>query len=226
METRSPRLLVVSSAPPVKRLPALFLELLDSGADLVFSTPPDGLPESLRTRVATVDLPLRPPDESVAVLRAAADLARYLGPELADARWPRRRATRRLLKLVGHPDANRHRRAGGRLRAARRSAREARTRLPRPRAADPGRTRPSSRRSTGWRVDAVLIVSRCLLGGPEPDVIKAATMPRPSVDHAGLELGQPLEQGDPERASRPPARLERASRPAKLPSCTGSRPTG
>jgi hypothetical protein len=173
MQARSPRLLVVSSAPPVKRLPALFVELLDSGTDLVFSTPPEGLPESLRARVATVDLPLRPPDESVAVLRAAADLTRYLGPELADARWPRRRATRRLLKLVGHPDANRiaeraadfelpagvHARLGSALR-------DLEQLIP----ANDALVEEIDRLG----VDAVLIVSRCLLGGPEPDVIKAA----------------------------------------------------
>jgi len=106
MEARSPRLLVVSSAPPVKRLPALYFELLDAGADLVFSTPADGLPEGLRARAASVELPLQRSGDSVQILRAAADLNRYLGPRLTGARWPRRRATRRLLKLVGHPDAN------------------------------------------------------------------------------------------------------------------------
>jgi hypothetical protein len=35
MQARAEGLLVVSSAPPVKRLPALFLELLDAGSELV-----------------------------------------------------------------------------------------------------------------------------------------------------------------------------------------------
>jgi hypothetical protein len=173
MEARSPRLLVVSSAPPVKRLPALFFELLDAGAELVFSTPADGLPDGLRERVATVELPLQRSGDSVAILRAAADLTRYLGPELAGARWPRRRATRRLLKLVGHPDANRiaeqaadfelpaevHATAGS-------AFREVEQLIP----ADEALVDALDRLG----VDAVLIVSRCLLGGPEPEVIKAA----------------------------------------------------
>jgi hypothetical protein len=173
MEARPPRLLVVSGAPPVKRLPALFLRLLDSGAGLVFTTPADGLPEEVRERVATVDLPLVRSGDSLQILRAAADLTRYLGPELAGARWPRRRAARRLLKLVGHPDANSvaeqaddfalpedvHRAVAGAFRDVERliPANEALVDL-----------------IDRLGVDAMLIVSRCLLGGPEPEVIKAA----------------------------------------------------
>jgi hypothetical protein len=181
MESLSPRVLVVSSAPPVKRLPALYFELLDTGADLVFSTPADGLPAGLRERVATVELPLQRSGDSVQILRAAADLTRYLGPNLAGARWPRRRATRRLLKLVGHPDANRI------------AARAADFELPpevQATAVDAFRDLeqliPADEALVDaidrLAVDAVLIVSRCLLGGPEPEVIKAARQLRiPSV---------------------------------------------
>jgi CDP-glycerol glycerophosphotransferase (TagB/SpsB family) len=173
MEARPLRLLVVSSAPPVKRLPALFFELLDCGASLVFSTPAGGLPDELRERVETVELPLRPSGDSVEILRAAADLTRYLGPDLAGARWPRRRATRRLLKLVGHPDANRiaAQSADFELPAevhatAARAFRDLEQLIP----ADNALVDAIDR----LQADAVLIVSRSLLGGPEPDVIKAA----------------------------------------------------
>jgi hypothetical protein len=173
MEARSPRLLVVSSAPPVKRLPALFFELLDTGVDLVFTTSAEGLPAGLGERVTTVELPLQRSADAVQIMRAAADLTRYLGPQLSGARWPRRRATRRLLKLVGHPDANRiaERAADFELpveaHAAVASAlRDLEQLIPADNALvdaiDP------------LGVDAVLIVSRCLLGGPEPEVIKAA----------------------------------------------------
>ena len=173
MESLSPRLLVVSSAPPVKRLPALYFELLDAGTDLVFSTPPDGLPEGLRDRVATVELPLQRSESAVQMLRAAADLTRYLGPELAGARWPRRRATRRLLKLVGHPDANEiaARAADFELPAVvQATAADAFRELEQLIPADEALVDAIDR----LEVDAVLIVSRCLLGGPEPEVIKAA----------------------------------------------------
>ena len=102
-----PRLLVVSTAPPVKRLPGLFLRLLDSGAELVFSTSAGPLPAELGARASITELPLQRTGAATSLLRAAADLTRYLGPGLAGARWPRTRATRRLLKLVGHPNANR-----------------------------------------------------------------------------------------------------------------------
>jgi hypothetical protein len=173
METPSPRLLVVSSAPPVKRLPALYRELLDAGADLVFSTPRDGLPDSLREHVATVELPLERSGDSVQILRAAADLTRYLGPELAGARWPRRRATRRLLKLAGHSDANSiaARAADFELPVAVQSTVAGALRdLERLVPADEALVDAIDRLG----IDALLIVSRCLLGGPEPDVIKAA----------------------------------------------------
>jgi hypothetical protein len=168
-----PRLLVVSSPPPVKRLPALFTQLLDSGSELVFSTPPDALPEGVRERVTTVELPLQRPEDSIRLFRAAADVTRYLGPELADARWPRTRATRRLLKLVGHPDANRiARQAGDFELPAKVHATVARafSDLERLIPADDALVDAIDRLG----VDAVLLVSRCLLGGPEPEVIKAA----------------------------------------------------
>jgi len=171
--TRPPRLLVVSSGPPVKRLPALFLELVDRGADLVFTTSPGAIPDPLLRRVSVTELPLQRMDGAVALLRAAADLTRYLGPRLREARWPRARATRRLLKLVGYPKANHiagrssdfqlpaevHATVGQALRDLERV-------IP----ADDALVEAIDR----LRVDAVLIVSRCLLGGPEPDVIKAA----------------------------------------------------
>ena len=54
------RLLVVTSPPPVKRLPELFLALLDSGAELVFSASPEGFPAGVAEHpgASTVQLPL------------------------------------------------------------------------------------------------------------------------------------------------------------------------
>jgi hypothetical protein len=171
------RLLVVSSPPPLKRLPELYLGLLDSGAELVFAGKPEDVPEPIRTAGGrTVELPLVRGDEDAAavrLLRAAADLNRYLGPELADARWPRTRATRRLLKLAGYPHANRISREAADFRLP--DSVQARLR-------DlfrglEGRLAPPPGLETAvaeLELDAVLLVSRFLLGGPEPDVVKVA----------------------------------------------------
>ena len=172
------RLLVVSSPPPVKRLPGLFLALLDAGVELVFAGSAGPLPDVIATheRVSTVALPLERTDApagSIAMFRAAADLTRFLGPGLRGARYPRARAARRLLKLAKHPDANgiakqaagfhleptTHDRAG-------RAFREVERLLP----ADPALE--AAMAAVG--ADAVLLVSRVMLGGPEQDVIKAA----------------------------------------------------
>jgi hypothetical protein len=170
---RPARLLVVTTPPPVKRLPALFLRLLDAGAELVFATSADALPHLVRERVTTVDLPLPRAGQGVPLLRAGADLTRYLGPELAEARWPRTRATRRVLKLAGHPDANSIARRAGDFElppevhaTVGRAFRDLEQLVP----ADDTLVDAIDRLA----VDAVLLVSRCLLGGPEPDVIKAA----------------------------------------------------
>ncbi|HEY7603048.1 MAG TPA: hypothetical protein VH760_02215 [Gaiellaceae bacterium] len=170
------RLLVVASAPQVRRLPELYLELLGRDAELVFST--DALPSSLGSRpsVTTASLPLEREGAdaaAVGLLRTAADLVRFLDPELEHGAWPRRRAARRLLKLAGHR----------RSRAIAQSTSELRL-SPETHARLRGGLRQLERlippqdelvEAIGaLDVDAVLLVSRCLLGGPEPDVLKAA----------------------------------------------------
>ena len=60
-------------------------------------------------------------------------------------------------------------------------------------------------------VDAVLLISRCSLGGAERDLLKVDARARAALSDARLELGQPLQQGGPARAPRPSARLERAA---------------
>jgi CDP-glycerol glycerophosphotransferase (TagB/SpsB family) len=166
-------LLVVSTAPPVKRLPGLFLRLLDSGADLVFATSAGTLPGELAGRASVAEVPLQRTSASTGLLRAAADLTRYLGPDLAGARWPRTRATRRLLKLAGHPNANRIAAQAADLElptGVQAAVGKALAELERLVPADEALVEAIHRLG----VDAVLIVSRCLLGGPEPEVIKAA----------------------------------------------------
>src|SRR5262245_50715090 len=101
------RLLVVTSPPPVKRLPELFLQLLDSGTELVLATSPGAVPEAVRDHplASVVELPLQRTGtdrDAVRIVRALADLVRFFGPALHDARWPRRRALRRVLQLAGH----------------------------------------------------------------------------------------------------------------------------
>src|SRR5438477_6441061 len=169
------RLLVVTSGPPVKRLPELFLMLLDEGIELVFSGT-EALPPEVAARASTKELGLERTESeagAVELFRAAADLVRFLAPGLEHARWPRRRALRRLLLRAGVPSSRAAARQWadvglpaevcGRLRE---SFRELERVLP-----------PESRLEEeigGLGVDAVLIVTRCILGGFEPDVVKAA----------------------------------------------------
>ncbi len=172
------RLLVVSTPPPVKRLPALFAGLLDAGVELVFSLPPDGLPARIRQhpRASATTLPLERPGEAgqaIRLLRAAADFTRFLDPALEAGQWPRRRAARRVLKLAGHRQSRAlaprtaelrlPAEAFAQLRAAFRSI----ERLLPP-------ERDLEQAVAGLDVDGILLVSRCLMGGPEPDVIKVA----------------------------------------------------
>jgi hypothetical protein len=162
----------------VKRLPDLFLQLLDSGVELVFAAPTDRFPELVRdhARASTVELPLLrqwPDGDGVRLFRALADLVRFLGPAFHDARWPRRRALRRVLQLAGHRQSRAISkqavdvelpaevcgRVGGALRALEQQ-------IP---------PDPELEAAVGaLGVDAVLLVSRCVLGGNEPEVLKVA----------------------------------------------------
>ncbi len=162
----------------MKRLPDLFLQLLDSGVELVFATPTDSLPGVVGDHpgLSAVELPLerRGPDgEGVRLFRALADVIRFLGPSFHDARWPRRRAVRRVLQLAGH----RNSRAISKQAVdfglpaevcARvgRALRDLEQRIP---------PTPELEAAVGaLGVDAVFLVSRCLLGGSDAEVLKIA----------------------------------------------------
>ncbi|HZO61951.1 MAG TPA: hypothetical protein VFB35_03120 [Gaiellaceae bacterium] len=128
--------------------------------------------------MSLVELPLvrgAPDGDDVRIVRALADAVRYLGPAFREARWPRIRALRRLLKLAGHrksktvaariPDdrlelpAEVCSRLGDALRELERA-------IP-----------PDSeleRRIAALEVDAVLLVTRLVLDGSGPDVLKVA----------------------------------------------------
>ena len=171
------RLLVATTPLPAQRLADVLSALLDSGVELVFSVAPESLPEAIRAhpRATSAEPPLTRTGseaEAVALLRAAADLVRFLNPDLEGGRWPRKRTLRRLLDLTGIPNSRPLREAAERrLPAAVATAlgsalREVERLLPPPRELEGG--------VAGIGVDGVLILSRCSLGGPEPDVIKAA----------------------------------------------------
>jgi hypothetical protein len=166
----SPRILVVSSPRGLARaIPNVFAALAAGGAELTFAEEaPAGV------EAGSVDLPLdhtRSESGAVALLRRVSDLVRFLGPEFADVYWPRRRTALRALVAAGHPDAEAlaaraddwrlppevHARVSSMLA-------ELEHRLP----PDEALTRALSEAA----VDAVLLVSRCSLGGAERDVLK------------------------------------------------------
>ena len=152
----------------------------------MFSIPAETVPAPVREhpRASFVELPLerRAPDRSaVELVRALADLVRFLGPGFDDARWPRRRAFRRVLQLAGHRksraiakravdyelSAEACRRLGDAFRELERAV------PPEP---------ELEQAVAGLDVDAVLVVTRCVLGGSDPDVVKVARrIGRPSI---------------------------------------------
>jgi hypothetical protein len=174
------RILVNSSPWSLPRhVPNVFAELLAHGADVVFAAAGDENPVPPAVeghgRANRVVLPLRRTNEAeaVALFRRVTDLVRFLDPALPDARWPRRRTALRALVRAGHPDAE--------ALAARIAALE----LPEPVHARLTETlrgvelllppEPGLVEAVGeLAVDAVLLVSRCSLGGVERDLLKAA----------------------------------------------------
>jgi CDP-glycerol glycerophosphotransferase (TagB/SpsB family)/putative heme iron utilization protein len=172
------RLLVVSSPPTRKRLPELFLQLLDAGVELVFAASDKDLPVAIRDHphASTVELPLErkgPEAGAVALFRAAGDLVRFLGPDLEKAPRPRIRAIRRIFKLTGKEHATGAAQQWADLQfppelcgELRRAFRDIERLLP--------PERPLDEAVAHLGVDAVLIVTRCVLGGVDPDVIKVA----------------------------------------------------
>jgi hypothetical protein len=172
------RLLIVATPLLVARFPELLRRLLDRGNELVFTIPADRLPEGLRDhpRASTVALPPERTGndaEAVRAFRAAADLVRFLGPRLEVARWPKQRAFRRLTGLLGVRWTRETAEAGRALRlpaevCAQLAAafRELERVLP----PQDGLERAIS----AVNADAMLVVTRCALGGVEPDALKVA----------------------------------------------------
>ncbi len=162
----------------MKRLPDLFLQLLDSGVELVFAASTAGFPAPVRNHplASAVELPLERQEadgDGVRLFRALADLVRFLGPAFHDARWPRRRAVRRVLQLAGHGQSRAISKQSAEVElpaevCSRVGAmfRELEQRIP------PERELEIAVDALG--VDAVFVVSRCILGGSEPEVLKVA----------------------------------------------------
>jgi hypothetical protein len=156
----------------------VFSELVSRGARVIFAAEPgkDPVPSLLAgdPDVSSVPLPLKDSaGEAVALFRRICDLNRFLDPELASAEWPRRRTARRALVMAGDPDADETAGllAGVQLPASVHAGigemlAQIERRLPPP----PGLLEAVS----ALDVDAVLLVSRCSLGGVERDVLKIA----------------------------------------------------
>ena len=182
--------ILLSSSPWAlpRSLPGVVGELLDRGVELVVASVEgkDPLPEAARHRPGTsvVALPTHRPGaehHAAEIFRALCDLARFYDPELADAGWARLRTARRLLDHVGHPDSLD---VAPRLAAlelppdvhARMSA--ALTAVERQLPPIPGLPETIAELD----VDAVVLVSRCSLGGFERDLLKAtARLGVPSI---------------------------------------------
>jgi hypothetical protein len=184
-ETRPLRLLVATTPLPIGRLTDVLSALLDSDTELVFSVATELLPEPIRVHrgASSAELPLARTGaeaEAVALLRAAADLTRFLSTDLKGGRWPRKRTLRRLIKLAGLPNSQTLRQAAQRELPGNvadelgRALRQVERLLP--------AERQLEEAVAELGVDAILILSRCALGGFEPDVIKAARALRlPSI---------------------------------------------
>ena len=93
-----------------------------------------------------------------------------------------------------------------------RDLRRDRRRTRRPRTADPGHGR-APRRARGTRRGSRLHRHALHPVGAREHGGEGGARSRPADADAGVELGQPLEQGGPPRASRPAARLERDTGP-------------
>jgi hypothetical protein len=175
------RILVTSSPWSLARsIPTVFTELVALRTELVFATQPgnDPLPAELASdpRVAVVELPLVRESfeaDSVRLLRRLTDLNRFMDPELSQSTWARRRTALRALVAAGHPDAQ----AAAAELASRRLSPEVHAVLTRALNDIERRLPPPSGLAEAvgaLDLDAVLLVSRCSLGGAERDVIKVA----------------------------------------------------
>jgi hypothetical protein len=174
--------LLVSSSPwsLARWLPGVVGGLLERGAELVVASPDgtDPLPEAAHGHpsVSVVELPFDPsraPVTDVCLFRALSDLVRFYRPELSDADWPRRRTAQRVLDFAGHPDGAE---AAARLATvnvppdAQLKAEEVLLAVEQHLPADPQLLAAVE----ALDVDAVLLISRCSLGGVERDLLKVA----------------------------------------------------
>jgi hypothetical protein len=176
-----PRILVVSPHGLVRNIPDVFTELLSAGAELVFSgrrVDRLRIPREIRehANVTLAQLPLveeRDAPAGAQVVRALRDALRFLDSQLEDAAWPRERAVRRFLKLVGHPDWK----AATRELTAVRLPHEVCATLESAlrgieRALPPSDALVDA--AGELEPDALLLVTRCTLDSFEADVVKAA----------------------------------------------------
>jgi len=175
------RILVLSAPALVRNVPDVFKELLNAGAQVIFSgkqVEKLKIPNEILThpRASIAELPLRRTGDarrSITILRTAADLTRFLSPDVDGGNWPRMRISRRLLKLLRHPDyeALAAKAAGLRLpRTTHAQVSSAFRDLEHLQPAPPGLVEAIDRLG----VDVVLLVTRCTVGGFEQDVIKVA----------------------------------------------------
>jgi hypothetical protein len=176
-----PRILVLTAPALVRSVPDVFVNLLDAGAEVVFSgkdVESQKIPEELlaHPRVSTLELPLWRADgsrRSVDVLRTAADLTRFLNPSLEGSNWPRMYIARRLLKMLGHPEYDglsirmQNMRLPGDVYARVSSTMRDLERLLPPPAG-------LAEAVELLQPDVVLLLTRCEVGGFEPDAIKVA----------------------------------------------------
>jgi hypothetical protein len=175
------RILVVSPRAHVQVIPDVFTALLEAGTEVIFSG--QGATKIQRTvdrfahpLASAVALPFRrrgPEAESVQLLRALCDLVLFAHPELRVADWARTRAAERLLRAAGWPAGERVAEAIAGFGASEESYVALTSALARAERALPPHE-DLLRAVEALGVDGILLVSRCSLGGPEPDVMKCA----------------------------------------------------
>ena len=175
------RILVLSPRLLVASMPDVFADLLDAGTRLLFSgrsadqlRVPDALASHPNAEVVAVPLARGLPEQDGERLRRAfRDGLRFLDDSLADASWARTRAIRRFFKLAGDPawklspstyaSLTLPHKVVGRIEDALRRVE---------RFVPPPAGLEEALADLG--VDAVVLVTRCTLGGYEADAIKAA----------------------------------------------------
>jgi hypothetical protein len=175
-----PRIVVVSWPPAlVNTMPGVFTELADRGAELLFAAKRGDrirIPERLHGQVRGCVLPLRHPRATragIELFRFLSDLSWAFTPALDSAPWTRRRSVRRLLDVLEHPDVDELSRRAVDVQlppdiaSALSAALGQVERLLPP---IPGLEEALSELDA----DAVLVLSRCGINGPDRDLIKAA----------------------------------------------------